>query len=256
MCKAYVLRFSCSHGILMSFEPCRLSPCPVLKTSGEKLPQQPYRCYNCQHRKESRNSRPPTRGRSNTSCAPNAVLFDTEGMDDAAIATLSPFRRAQSFPMVNPSVYHPLPNVARQPNGCVKLAAGLAVARRPNSANPFKFVCQSSDHILAPHYLGLPSHLPHQDRACPPCQLQEMRTKGEADAYRQAAKEHPRLTTDMLIRGGNIKEWQEKPTFEAYADEKITEEREMWVHVTRKWTQDLKRVRVLVAEEDGLGLLA
>jgi len=58
----------------------------------------------------------------------------------------------------------------------------------------------------------------------------------------------------MLIRGGCIKEWQSKPTWEAYVDEKVTEEREMWYFVTRKWTQDLKRLRVLVAEEDGLGL--
>lgn len=109
---------------------------------------------------------------------------------------------------------------------------------------------------MPPHYLGLPSHLPHQDHSCPPCQLQEMREKGEADTYRQAKKEHPKLTEEMLIRGGCIKEWQKKPTFDQYADEKVTEEREMWHHVTRKWTQDLKKLRILVAEEDGLGLWA
>lgn len=254
MCRAHVLRFSCSHGILMNFEPCRLSPCPVIKTCGEKLPQQPYRCYNCQHRKESKTSRPSTR-RATTSCAPDATILDSEGLDAAAVDALSPFRRAHSFPIAPPMVYAPLPNVAKQPSGSVKIATGLAIARRPNSANPFKFTCQTSDHFMPPHYLGLPSHLPHQGHSCPPCQLQEMRSKGESDAYRQAAKEHPRLTVEMLIRGGNIKEWQEKPTLEQYTDEKLTEEREMWVHVTRKWTQDLKRARVLVSEEDGLGLL-
>lgn len=71
---------------------------------------------------------------------------------------------------------------------------------------------------------------------------------------RGARAEYPRLTEEMLIRGGCIKEWQTKPSWEQYAEEKVTEEREMWVHVTRKWMQDLKRCRVLVSEEDGLGL--
>ena len=80
--------------------------------------------------------------------------------------------------------------------------------------------------------------------------------KGEAGAVKQAKMQYPKLTVEMLIRNGSIKEFQEKPTWQQYADEKITEEREMWHHVTRKWTQDLLRCRVLVAEEDGLGLLA
>ena len=71
---------------------------------------------------------------------------------------------------------------------------------------------------------------------------------------RQAKKQYPSLTVEMLIRDGTIKEFQEKPPWAQYCDEKTTEEREMWIHVTRKWTQDLKKCRVLVAEEDGLGL--
>lgn len=233
----------------MSFEPCRLAPCPVIKTCGEKLPQQPYRCYNCQHRKESKTSRPST-ARGTTSCAPGSAILDSEGMDDAMIK--SSFKRAQSFPPTNGSIYHPLPNVAKQPKGCVQ----MMMHKRPTSAKPFRFTCQSSDHIMTPHYLGLPSHLPHQDHTCPPCQLQEMRTKGEMDVVRQARSQYPRLTVEMLIRDGTIKEFQEKPTWEQYVDEKTTEEREMWHHVTRKWTQDLRKCRVLVAEEDGLGLFA
>lgn len=248
MCKAHVLRFSCSHGILMGFEPCRLSPCPIIKTCGEKLPQQPYRCYNCQHRRESKNSRPPT-ARSST-CAPHSAIFDSEGMDEPA--ALAAFKRSQSFPVSVPSVFHPLPNVAKQPKGCVQVAMHN---KRPSSAKPFKFTCQSSSHVMPPHYLGLPSHLPHQTHSCPPCQLQEMRTKSEQDAVKQARTQYPKLTVEMLIRDGTIKEFQEKPTWEQYVDEKTTEEQELWHHVTRKWTQDLKRCRVLVAEEDGLGLL-
>ena len=38
-------------------------------------------------------------------------------------------------------------------------------------------------------------------------------------------------------------------------DEKLQEEKEYWHHLTRKWTQDLRRAKILVAEEDGLGLL-
>jgi len=107
---------------------------------------------------------------------------------------------------------------------------------------------------MTPHYFGLPTHLPHQDHECPPCQLENYRQKGEEDVVRSARAEYPMLTEEMLIRGGCIKEWQKKPTWEAYVDEKTTEEREMWHHVTRKWMQDLKKCRVLVAEEDGLGL--
>ena len=168
-------------------------------------------------------------------------------------AALSSPRRAHTFPITAPSVYHPLPNVAKQPDGCVQIAV---MNRRPSSAKPFRFTCQSSNHILTPHYIGLSAHLPHQDHTCPPCQLQEMRTKGESDAVKQARIQYPSLTEEMLIRAGTIKEFQKKPTWDEYVDEKVTEEREMWHHVTRKWTQDLSKCRVLVAEEDGLGLFA
>lgn len=247
MCRAHILRFSCAHGILMAFEPCKLSPCPIIRTSGEKLPQQPYRCYNCQHRRDTKNLQPVFR--RTASCSPGSAILDSEGMDEpAALASLG---RAQSFPANSVQISHPLPNVARQPLGCV--TTGMQ-KRRPSSARPFKFECQSSGHMLTPHYLGLPSHLPHQDHACPPCQLQKMRERGEEDVIKQARIQYPKLTVEMLIRDGTIKEFQDKPTWDQYIDEKITEEREMWLHVTRKWTQDLKRCRVLVAEEDGLGL--
>lgn len=218
----------------------------MIRTCGDKLPQQPYRCYNCQHRRQTKTSRPSTPRM--ISCSPLSTIVDSEGMDEpSAIAAI---RRAQSFPVTAP-VYHPLPNVANQPRGCVQ----PALQKRLSSGKSFKFSCQSSSHVMSPHYFGLPSHLPHQDHPCAPCQLQDMRTMGEANVVRQARKEYPSLTMESLIRAGCIREFQAKPTWEQYADEKTTEEREMWFHVTRKWTQDLRRCRVLVAEEDGMGLL-
>jgi len=74
-----------------------------------------------------------------------------------------------------------------------------------------------------------------------------------------AKAEYPRLTSDMLVRNGRRQdecEWLGKMTLEKYVEEKREEDRQIWYHATRKWTQDLKRAKVLVAEEDGLGLLA
>ena len=45
-------------------------------------------------------------------------------------------------------------------------------------------------------------------------------------------------------------------TLEKYVSEKRQEEKEMWLHVVRKWTQDLRKLRVLLAAEDGLALLS
>lgn len=214
----------------MSIEPCKLGPCPMIKTCGEKLPPQPYRCYNCLHKLEQKKARPMagSRARGNT-------LEVGDGAD---------LERAVTYPLA-----HPLPNVARQPAGCVKI-------QRRHSDKPFSFSCSNSSHYATPHYTSLPLFLPHQDHPCPPCQLTQLRSKGETDVLRQAKIEHPKLTEEMLIRNGCIKEWQDKPTLAAYLEERVTEERQMWHHVTRKWTQDLRKCRVLVAEEDGLGLLA
>lgn len=60
----------------------------------------------------------------------------------------------------------------------------------------------------------------------------------------------------MLVRNGRIREdWESNLTLEKYVAEKRTDEKQMWHCVIRKWTQDLKKVKVLVAEEDGLGLM-
>lgn len=80
--------------------------------------------------------------------------------------------------------------------------------------------------------------------------------KADRNATASAIAQFPHLTKDMLVRDGRVwEEWQKKPTLEEFVEEKRSDERQMWLHVTRKWTQDLKKLRVLVSEEDGLGLL-
>ncbi|KIW14087.1 hypothetical protein PV08_06868 [Exophiala spinifera] len=160
----------------------------------------------------------------------------------------SPISRTSS------KVMAPLPGVARQPAECA--AFGRMFSRTNSSSfKSFSFSCASSGHYPPPHYMGLPTHLPHQDHPCPPCQLENVRMKADREAIAQARAEFPHLTGEMLVRDGRPwEEWQTKPTLEAYVDEKRSDERQMWLHVTRKWTQDLKKARVLVAEEDGLGL--
>lgn len=104
--------------------------------------------------------------------------------------------------------------------------------------------------------MNLPAFLPHQDHACPPCQLEEQRIKADQEAIKSALAQYPHLTKEMLVKDGRTwEDCQSKPTLEEYVEEKRSDERQMWLHVTRKWTQDLKKARVLVAEEDGLGLL-
>jgi len=55
--------------------------------------------------------------------------------------------------------------------------------------------------------------------------------------------------------GRSVGDWTGEAAFDRYMDERRREEKEMWFFVGRKWVQDLKTARVLVAEEDGLGLL-
>lgn len=104
--------------------------------------------------------------------------------------------------------------------------------------------------------MNLPAFLPHQDHPCPPCQLEELRIKSDKEAISSAVAEYPHLRKEMLVKDGRTwEDCQSMPTLEEYVEEKRSDERQMWLHVTRKWTQDLKKARVLVAEEDGLGLL-
>jgi len=109
---------------------------------------------------------------------------------------------------------------------------------------------------MTPHYMALPNFLPHQDHPCPPCQLEDARMQAAREVVASAKKQYPHLTCEMLVSPGRQwEDWQTKPSLEKYVEEKQSDERQLWLHVTRRWIQDLKKVRVLVAEEDGLGLL-
>ena len=80
--------------------------------------------------------------------------------------------------------------------------------------------------------------------------------EADREAIASARKQYPHLTCEMLVSPGRQwEDWQTKPSLENYVGEKRSDERQLWLHVTRRWIQDLKKVRVLVAEEDGLGLL-
>ena len=145
-----------------------------------------------------------------------------------------------------------LPGVARQP------ASTVQYCRKSTSTleKPYTFSCSSSSHYPVPHYSTLPGYLPHQSHCCPPCQLEGLRREADKEAYTSAKKQFPHLTSDMLVRNGRSQAALEyKMTLERYVEEKRIEEKQTWLFITRKWTQDLKKVGVLVAEEDGLGLL-
>jgi hypothetical protein len=85
--------------------------------------------------------------------------------------------------------------------------------------------------------------------------MEDFRLHGDREAIALAKAQFPYLTKDMLVRNGRVwEDWQKAPTLEEFVEERRTEEKEMWFHTTRKWTQDLRRAKVLVSEEDGLGL--
>lgn len=252
MCLAHVLRFCCRHGLLMSIEPCRIGPCPVIKTTSVKLPQQPFRCYNCQQRRSSANV---PRGSSRLSSCTSSVESADSALSRSTTSTLD-----QSPPTPTAALYRtvtaPLPGVAVQPAGTVAYCQNIS--RPPSqSSKSFTFACSSSNHYATAHYTNLPGFLPHQNHPCPPCQLENLRSIGDAEAASSAKAEFPHLRGEMLVRNGRIREdWESHLTLDKYIAEKRTEEKQMWHHVIRKWTQDLRKLNILVAEEDGLGLLA
>jgi len=235
----------------MGIDCCRMGPCPVIKTSSQRLNPQPYRCYNCQHRL-SRIMTAPTPARD-ASCVSSLGSLDSGASRSSAssndVSMLPKLTRAMT------DMSHPLPGVAKQPKGIVQYSHNYN--RSASSAGkPFNFSCSGSGHYPTPHYATLPTFLPHQDHPCPPCQLEDLRRRADREVAIQATQEFPHLRSEMLVRNGRIQEdILQKLTLAAYVEEKREDERQMWLHVTRKWTQDLKNAKVLVAEEDGLGLL-
>ena len=245
MCQASILRFCCGHGLLMGFDPCRVGPCPMVKTTGSKLPQQPSKCYNCQQRRTS----------SNTSKGREASCASSDGSLDSICSSSSSTH--QPTPLLHRAATAPLPGVVRQPAGTLSYSRTNTSTRPRSSPRPFSFTCSSSSHYPNEHYICLPTYLPHQNHPCPPCQIEDFRRQGDREVTSQARNEYPHLKGEMLVRNGRVRDdWESKLTLDKYVSEKRREEREMWLHVVRKWTQDLRKVRVLVAEEDGLGLIS
>jgi len=255
MCNAHVLRFCCGHGILMAIEPCALAPCPIIKPTGVRLPRQPFRCYNCQHKLSSSTSTPSLS--RDSSCTSSVGSLESVASFSSSSSDGRPKSASRSTSSQS-KVTHPLPGVIRQPTGSVQYCHNFN--KKPSSiAKPFSFSCSSSNHYPTPHYATLPTFLPHQDHPCPPCQIEDLRSKSDQEVASAAKAEYPHLTGDMMVRNGRKQdgcEWLGKMTMETYVDEKRLEDRQTWLCVTRKWTQDLKRAKVLLAEEDGLGLFA
>jgi len=50
-------------------------------------------------------------------------------------------------------------------------------------------------------------------------------------------------------------EWEGPAAFDRELDLRKREEKELWYFTMNKWTQDLKSKRILMAQEDGLGLM-
>lgn len=140
--------------------------------------------------------------------------------------------------------------VAHQPSSTI------CYARKPAAREkPFTFACRSSTHHPVPHYATLPPFLPHQDHACPPCQLELMKRAGDRQVGLDARAAWPALKAEHFVVNNVAQDkWAGRPTLDWYVGEKRQEERELWLHVTRRWTQDLRGKKVLVDEEDGLGL--
>jgi len=83
-----------------------------------------------------------------------------------------------------------------------------------------------------------------------------MRLEGDRQVEKDARKQYPSLTAEMLVVNNIRQDALGKPTLERFVAEKRLEEKQLWWSVTRRWTQDLKGRKVLVDEEDGLGLWA
>jgi len=224
-----------------------------LKTTGVKLPQQPYRCYNCERKRSATSSPISSRPSCDSSVASSVGSYDSaSSMSSVGSDTLVNCGPTSARRDVCKIMSAALPGVAKQPSSTIQYCRKMT-----HTEKAFAFKCSSSNHYPVPHYATLPAFLPHQDHACPSCQLEDMRIAGDREVHAQALAQYPSLTAEQLIVN-NIRQdkWEGKPTLEWYVSEQRAEEKQLWMMVTRKWTQDLRSKKVLVDEEDGLGLWA
>jgi hypothetical protein len=233
MCRAHVLRFSCAHGLLMSLDFCSGGPCPLLKSTGKSLPQQPRRCYNCLKKRDE----------SNVSTSSSRSSCSSDSSDDSSnhLTALSP-----SLPKVMIKSPRAGDYVMRP---CVQSYGSSQYQKT------FSFAC-SHDHAPPPQYDSLPAFLPHQNHDCPCCQFEAVRARSDSDIIADAVGSWSLVREDRQKNKRPEWEWKESlGAQERYIDERRQEEKEMLYMVARKWQQDLKAMKVVCDGEGGASLM-
>lgn len=236
MCKAHVLRFSCSHGLLMSLEFCRGGPCPLLKSTCKSLPQQPRRCYNCE-KKRNESTTCSTASSSRASCSGSVSSDDSNGPLGAVACPIPKVN------LKNPAAGDYVMRPSRQIYG------GCTYQKT------FSFSC-NQDHAPPPEYDSLPAFLPHQNHDCPCCQFETVRARSDEDITQDAINSWPLVREDR--QSSNRREWEWNDNLGAldrYIEERRQEEKEMLFMVARKWEQDLRGMRVICDGEGGISLM-
>lgn len=234
MCKAHILRFSCSHGLLMSLDFCTGGPCPLLKSTGKGLPQQPRCCYSCQ---KKRNQSIASSASSSRSSSGSSISDDELTYLDILTPTIP--KVVTKAPRAGDYVMRP----------CLQSYGSNQYQKT------FSFAC-THDHVPPPCYDSLPAFLPHQNHNCPCCQFGAVRARSDRDITADAVSSWPLVREDR--RTSNRPDWEWKESLgaqERYIDERRQEEKEMLFMVARKWEQDLKGMRVMCDGEGGVSLI-
>lgn len=234
MCKAHVLRFSCSHGLLMSLDFCAGGPCPLLKSTCKGLPQQPRCCYGCQKKRNESNASSTASSRS--SCSSSTSTDDTAHID----------LLTSSMPKVVTKAARAGEYIMRP---CLQSYGGSQYQKT------FSFAC-NHDHAPPPQYDSLPAFLPHQNHDCPTCQFECVRARSDNDITADAVASWPLVKEDRQKTKRAEWEWKEcLGAQERYIEERRQEEKEMLFMVARKWEQDLRGMRVVCDGEGGASLM-
>jgi hypothetical protein len=219
----------------MSLEFCPGSPCPLLKSTGKSLPQQPRRCYNCQKKRDE--STASSTSSSRASCSSSSSNEDSNG-HLAAITSAMPKVLTKSLKA-----------------GEYKMRPCLQSYGSCQNQKTFSFAC-NHDHAPPPHYDSLPAFLPHQNHDCPCCQFEAVRARSDIDITADAISSWPLVREDR--QKSRRPDWEWKDSLGAqqrYIDERRQEEKEMLFMVARKWEQDLRAMRVMCDGEGGASLM-
>ena len=256
MCKAYILRFACNHGLVMNIKLCNKAPCPVLQQSSEGYSRQPQSCWTCQNKRaDSTTSSSSTASSTSPSCASS---FDSI----SSVSSLSAFSTStseSSLMTIKPttsSSKNLTPKPSRPSLSPPKPSAFSACPYKSNKSTviqPFKFAC-SYIHQPAPHYVGLPSWLP-SNNDCPACQLDSARTLANLNIVKESKATWHLVQEQRIKDGRSAIDWAGPDAFRFYCEERKQEERECWYFATKWWVASLTKSRINVREEEGLGLM-